>query len=161
MKNALVAVLLLCVLTLSSCSSSDPELNIKLYDDRYLFSAKLEMHEAFKDIRELNESSNSISFYLQDIVICYDDLYAKRKTKDIKFELFISDQDSLSFIHTLYTKDTEKYFFCEPLLDIYYESNKYVGEKDIQRIKEKILYAIDYYTVDEQTSTLVNNVITT
>ena len=146
----------MCLSFIAGCESKDPDLNIDGFNDS---SIKPEYAEAFDEIEARKDNHHAITtgsgskeaknFYglcvtMPQIILTYEDLYKKRSSSPS-----FSDKimwDDLQYLYELYRDDSEEYEFLLPLVDIYSDIGRDdLSENAIEKIKNKILYAIDYY----------------
>ena len=149
-------VAITCLSLFAGCESKDLDLNHEMFRD---MNEKQEYDDMFNEIEERSDNHHAImtgsgsdsakSFYglfvtMQQIILNYEDLYKDRKKSPTFSDKIV--WDDLKYLSKLYKDDPEKYDFLLPLVDIYSDIGRdNLSENQIEKIKDKIIYALDYY----------------
>lgn len=130
-----------------SLTQPDPELNSSFYFQTIRYSEYMEEYkEYFEDLNFGIHFSMSLYWF----VSAYEDVYTHKSKVYYNGALDNfpdKGETNARGLAILYNSDPEKYYYLKPFVDCYLlmDKNHKVTDEGLKKIKETILYAIDYY----------------
>lgn len=149
-KTLVILTLCLLILCLSACyRKSDPELNLEyspLRSGEYSSFQNQYCNYYEEKFQNLSIDVILLSMGLHSFVEQYDNVYTGKEDYFYRSE-FDNPNYSTKDLVNLYNKNPDDLYYLKPYIDCYLlmDKNKKPSEKELENIKETILYALDYY----------------